>query len=217
MTLGPSGPPLAPMNKGFSRRERVRANRNISFDCLAGRCDDGHGAGLLALAGDRQNVARANRRLGALDRQGFRNAQASAIEQAQNGGIPRDDPVRPVFSGPSVHANHLAGRIDAQWLWQAALDPWRAQRREGERLTLAIAFKIAGEGAQARELAQERPAARAKAPPRRQKGAQIPRREDSRMRRETQARRNAPPRNAKIAADRARMRPPYVAKRGARP
>ena len=48
---------------------------------------------------------------------------------------------------------------------------------KAERLALAIAFKIAREGAQARELAQKRPAARAKSPPRRQKGAQIRRRE----------------------------------------
>src|SRR3984893_1256599 len=135
-------PALGAKEQGLLQRERVRANRDVSFDCLADRRDDGHGPGLLALAGDRQNVARADRRLGALDRQGFGNAQARAIEQAQHGGIARDDPVRPVFSGPCVHANHLACRIDAQWLWQAALDPWRAQAREGERLALAIAFKI---------------------------------------------------------------------------
>ncbi len=89
-------------------------------------------------------------------------------------------------------------------------------RREGQHLALAIAFKIAGEGAQARELAQKRPAARAKPPAAPPKKRADPPARGFRMSQAKEVRRNAPPRSARTAADRARMRPPYAAKRGAR-
>ena len=97
-------------------RQRIRAQRDVARDGIAGDGQHRHQPLLAALADDTQHVALSCRGVLAPDPQRFRDAQAGAIEQQQHRRIAGGDPIE---LGRRAAVHHGCSLLDRQRLGNA--------------------------------------------------------------------------------------------------
>jgi hypothetical protein len=124
----------------------MRAHRNVIGDQYQHVLQHRHHPGLVALAGDDENVAFA--RLGhvaPVQSQRLGDAQARPIEQRHHGGVARPDPGIALLAGALVGIGKTLGGVDLDRLRQALGNLGRADSGQRPDLALALAFEIAPE------------------------------------------------------------------------
>ena len=104
------------------------------------------------------DVGAVHRRVAAAELEGFRDAQARAVEQRQHGGVAGEDPGLARLAGAGLGLRHGDGGMRREGARQGLGDLRAPDRREGARGAVALALEVAREGAQRRELAHERAA-----------------------------------------------------------